>query len=365
MPTIFVKDDLRASVEAASGGQMTVLYTDSGQPSYMNIIPKFKLEDIDPALGTGVHPAFIVGGIEKSELFIGTYQGIDKNGELLSLPGVDPTVSRNHDSFVSLARANGPGWHCITFAEWAALALWCWKNGHMPRGNSNYGRSSDATWETARRVDGGTPGDSSSGGRTLTGSGPAAWRHDNTSGGISDLNGNIWEWTPGMRLVDGEIQIIPNNDAALNATDFGVSSGAWRAIRASDGELVAPGTAGTLKYDATAEEGGSAVLSDTIENMHGSPGDNSSEGSSSAVNLQALTAKPGLTAPAIARALGLFPIAEDLGDDRLYVRNYGERLPVRGGYWSGGSTAGVFALDLRSPRSISNTSLGSRPAFVL
>ena len=92
MPSIFVKDDLRASVEAATGGKVTVLYTASGQPSYMNVIPKFNLEDIDAGLGSGVHPAFIVGGVEKSELFIGTYQGINKNGEFLSLPGVDPTV---------------------------------------------------------------------------------------------------------------------------------------------------------------------------------------------------------------------------------------------------------------------------------
>jgi len=40
MPSIFVKDDLRASVEAASGGRQTVLYTALGQPTYMNIIPQ-------------------------------------------------------------------------------------------------------------------------------------------------------------------------------------------------------------------------------------------------------------------------------------------------------------------------------------
>jgi len=44
MPTIFTKDDLRASVEAASGGKITVLYTATGQPSYMYVHPKFMLE---------------------------------------------------------------------------------------------------------------------------------------------------------------------------------------------------------------------------------------------------------------------------------------------------------------------------------
>ncbi len=38
MTTILIKDTLRQSVEAASGGLQTVLYTAKGQPSFMNII---------------------------------------------------------------------------------------------------------------------------------------------------------------------------------------------------------------------------------------------------------------------------------------------------------------------------------------
>ena len=41
--TILIKDSLRQSVEAASGGEQTVLYTTKGQPTYMNIIQKFDL----------------------------------------------------------------------------------------------------------------------------------------------------------------------------------------------------------------------------------------------------------------------------------------------------------------------------------
>lgn len=365
MPSIFTKDSLRASVEAATGGRITVLYTATGQPSYMNVIPRFNIEDIDPALGAGPHPAFVVGGAAKSEIFIGTYQGIDKNGEFLSLPGVDPTASRNFDSFVSLARANGPGWHCITNAEFAALALWCWKNGFMPNGNNNYGRDTGAKWETGRRQDGGTPGDTSGTARTLTGSGPASWRHDNTPAGISDLNGNIWEWSPGMRLMDGEIQIIPDNDAALPDTDLSPGSSAWRAILAADGSLVAPGTAGTLKYDSSGASSGAPVLSSVITNPTGDPGDNGNGNFSVSAQLQSVTEGNGITAPAIAKILGLFPIDSDLGGDYLYVRNHGERLPYRGGDWPIAGDAGVFALFLFNPRSFAYARLGSRPAFVL
>ena len=37
----FLKDTLRESVEAATGGKVTVLYDDKGYPSYMNVIVSF------------------------------------------------------------------------------------------------------------------------------------------------------------------------------------------------------------------------------------------------------------------------------------------------------------------------------------
>jgi len=365
MPSIYVKDDLRAAVEAASGGKQTVLYTTSGQPSIMNIIPKFNLEDIDDSLGIGVHPAFIVGGVEKSELFVGAYPGIIKNGELISLAGVDPSGSVNHDNFVNAARKAGPGFHVMTYVEYSAIALWCWKNGFQPRGNTQYGRSHEATHETARRRDGGTPGDTNGTARTLTGSGPASWRHDNTPNGIADLCGNLWEWSPGMRLFDGEIQIIANNDAALHTTDMARDSSAWRAIKASDGSLVAPGTAGTLKYDASTPTGGYIILSDVIDNRLDEVG-NDDHGDSVSTNFKLITAKTGLNVPPIARTLGLFPISEDgLKNDRIYVRNYGERITRRGGDWNGGERAGLFTVDLSVRRNAASTTYGARPAFVI
>lgn len=370
MPSIFIKDDLRASVEAATGGRVTVLYTASGQPSYMNVIPKFNLQDIDASLGNGVHPAFIVGGVEKSEIFIGQFAGVVKNGELLSLPGVDPSVSRGHDDFVNIVRANGAGWHLMTNAEWAAIALWCWKNGFQPRGNTNFGKSSDAGWETGRRYDGGTPGSGTGNARTLTGSGPVSWRHDNTASGIADLSGNVWEWAPGLRLVDGEIQIITNNDAALTGTDLSANSAAWKAIKASDGTLVAPGSAGTLKYDATAAgntgQHGNPQLSDVVTNMNGNAGDSSASAGFTSGAFEAVAAKAGIVPSAILKVLGLYPVAANgLGGDVLRVRNYGERVAARGGLWYYGTESGVFAAHLGLARAFIDQGVGARPAYVL
>lgn len=124
---IFIKDSLRAAVEAASGGTVTVLYTAKGQPTYMHVIPRFNLQDIDPALGNGTHPAFIVNGVEKSELFIGQHTGCLRDGELLSLPGVEPLHSVTFDEALAYGSACGLGFHAMTHAEQSAIAHWCKK----------------------------------------------------------------------------------------------------------------------------------------------------------------------------------------------------------------------------------------------
>lgn len=50
--------------------------------------------------------------------------------------------------------------------------------------------------------------------------------------------------------------------------------------------------------------------------------------------------------------------------DSVYVRNYGERLPLRGGNWTNGASAGLGYLHLNYRRSISYGSVGFRPAFI-
>lgn len=351
--TILIKDSLRQSVELASGGLQTVLYTAKGQPTYMNIIQKYDMSTIDASL-SGTHPAFIVDGVEKPEIFIGTYQGRIVNGELLSLPNVEPTHSTNYTNFLAAARACGNGHHLITNAEWSAVALQCYKDNKQPMGNTYYGRSSENPLLVGRRADGLNPGDTSGSARTLTGSGPVEWRHNGKENGIADLSGNVNEWNSGMRIFNGEIQVIADNNASKLAIDLGAASTEWKAIDGETGNLVTPDgsgtTAGTIKY----ADGGTA--------------DYTINGGSFGAIRNLSTTKP-VTAAALARlkALCLYPHIENTAsyNSDYFGKNMdGERLPIRGGGWSNAASAGVFFLSLASARSSASTGVGARPAFV-
>ena len=351
--TILIKDSLRQSVELASGGLQTVLYTAKGQPTYMNIIQKYDMSTIDASL-SGTHPAFIVDGVEKPEIFIGTYQGRIVGGELLSLPNVEPTHSTNYTNFLAAARACGNGHHLITNAEWSAVALQCYKDNKQPMGNTYYGRSSENPLLIGRRADGLNPGDTSGSARTLTGSGPVEWRHNGKENGIADLSGNVWEWNSGMRIFNGEIQVIADNNASKLAIDLGAASTEWKAINGETGNLVTPDgsgtTAGTIKY----ADGGTA--------------DYTINGSSFGAIRNLSTTKP-VTAAALARlkALCLYPHTENTASyngDYFSKSMTGETLTRRGGHWFSTATAGVFHLDLNGARSLMTPSIGARPAFV-
>ncbi|MEG0858634.1 MAG: hypothetical protein RSG79_03525 [Pseudomonas sp.] len=366
MTTLLIKDSLRAAVEKTSAGRQTVLYTASGQPSFMYPLAQFGIDaqaqlSNDPA--TPSHPAFVVAGLVRREFFYGVYQGVLRNGELLSLPGQDPQRGLDFDAFSKSARACGPGWHLSTNAEWAALMLWCVSNGFSPRGNSDYGRSIEAAQEQGSRVCEHDPDNAA----TLGGSGPLSWRHNNSADGIADLSGNLWEWQAGVRLVDGEIQIIADNDALSANLDS--CSNAWRSIRLSDGELLLPGNPASAKYDARAPciqgNAGAPLLSSRVRHRTGEAGSNLNTSGLMDADFNAISTTTGVQVPAILKALGLFPMHEVLDGDQVYLRNYGERLLLRGGAWYSGGCAGLRSLCLSHPRKHASLTVGGRPAFAL
>jgi hypothetical protein len=326
-------------VEAASGGKVTVLYDDKGYPSYMVVIPKFTVETIDADLGTGVHPAFVVNGVEKAEIFIGQYEANVLDGRALSLPGYDQCVSVNYDNANNYCKAKGSNWHMMTNWEAAALALWCIKNG-QPTGNTNWGIHHVLTHECGRRVDGVAPGTASGTGRVLNGSGPASWRHDKTFAGIDNLVGNIWEWVGGMKIVNGKFYFPDDNY-------FTQAEGSWKdqgVIIADDSGTTKLGVSGTDTVHATgsisfgAWKGltrttAYAALSDTIKYRF----------------MQAMID------PA-------FNNTDPVGS--FWFDTDTERFPVRFGHWYNAAGAGVAALSLYNARADVTAVIGFRLAYI-
>lgn len=343
-------DQMAAAVSELSGGKNVVLLDDIGMPSIYVRVPKGKNSELVTGMTENTHLAFNVDSVEKAAFYYSKYQNIIENGRAYSLAHRDPKVYVDFDTARKACEAKGAGFHLSTMAEWAYLALWSRKNGTMPRGNNNYGRDTSYTHEKGEEA----AKDGSKTGRTFTGSGPVTWNHNHQADGICDLNGTVWEWNSGMRLVNGEIQIIPYNNAALGSEcDMSASSTLWKAI-AADGSLVEPGTAGTLKWD---------VVSGQIQLTNGNitPTDRGNW-----LPYSSMTLASGLTAPEIAKMLLLYPDEPggDYGGDYHGVNTYGERLPICGGGWTDGAGAGVFDLHLSGPRSNANSHIGFRSAFV-
>lgn len=273
-------------------------------------------------------------GRKVSEYLISKYPNTLIGGVPHSLPFQKPAVDVNFDEAVQLCESKGPGWHLLTNDEWAALARQSWENDTMPTGNTASGKSHSHPEQTGTTYDGGY-------GKTLTGSGPVAWNHDRTAEGVSDMCGNIWEHVGGIRFLNGQVQVIPNNGAAAGA-DQSADSKEWEAIYTADGDPV-----------YFNPRGGEIFVEPTEAE------DKDYDG----VRFMDLEAK-GLDVPDKLIELGLYPPAGYESDEYFWIDNNAGRCVFRGGNWGSGANAGVFSLNGFYSRSHSNTVIGFRSALV-
>lgn len=381
-----------------------VLYDTDGNPSVYVPFKKCLSSDLDASLPGHTHPAFIINNEEVDQVLIGKYMGckIAGSNAQFSIPGHAPRVSASYDAMLTEMRAFGPKASGLTIADHGLILLTAKKMGWQPKGNNNYGtdyrdgtryeldkpvvagnkrvhkgweytclkdhttsldhlpENDRAYWEKGEHV-GGVPVDSQvtstdiNGLNTLTGSGPLSWCLGGDPANLVDIQGNASEQVYGYRTVDGEIQILPNNDAASPAADLSASSSLWKAIKPgateADYTLVTPGTAGTLHWNWL----NSKVTLDTVSIQD-------SESRGTAFTGLAVNSTNVPVIPCILRELGLFPCTGDnVTQGTFYVNLSGERVARRGGYYSYASYAGLGFLYGGYTRSYASAYYGSRP----
>ena len=344
--------DLRQAVEALSGGRNTVILDNIGMPSIVVPIPLMRYANVLEGGTQEPLPGFLLSNVEQEVIYLSKYQNIIVNDRAYSLPFKDPGVGIDFDTAVEVSRNKGVGWHLQTNALWAAIALWSKRNGTLPRGNNDSGKDAQT----------GESGILSEGGRTAGGSGPLSWYHNHHDTGVADLNGNVREWCGGLRLANGEIQIIPYGNAMRPDCDMSVNSGEWRAIL-PDGSLAPPGTPNTLKFDYTSASIGQATPNFHLSSVLDNPQTGNEYGR---CNFGALEAAAGINVPVLLQGLGIFPAEADGFDNQgdFLFRNIGERLPQRGGAFDNGSRAGVFGLSLNNTRTKVSERIGFRAAYI-
>ena len=331
-----------------------------GLPSILVWIPAFKNSDVLTGGDDSIHPAFIVNNRQIPGFYYSKYENVVYNSKAYSLPMEDPAVSIGIGYARDSSEDKGYGWHMSTAAEWAAVALWCKKNGTLPYGNDDNGKDKREADHKAIL--------SSDTGRTATGTGPLTWSHDGTPSGIWDLNGNVWEWQGGMRTVWGELQILANNDAADPDNPQNATSTCWKAISAADGSLVDPEC---TTEDAAAKTSGNTVKLDNVSGVWTySTGITNTIDESRSCLFGNITCTAAISdaAKVVLRALAMLPdkgaTASDYEGDLVWYNNgANERVVARGGYHANEGGSGVFSVSCY-PRMNTSNRVGFRSAYI-
>jgi len=231
-----------------------------------------------------------------------------------------------------------------------ALIMWLsMKMNTEPRGNTYFGRSHESgyEYESAVRFDGLAPGVA---GIAIhrNGSCPSTWSHNGERWGIYDLVGSMYEWTDLMKTIDGLIY-MPNDN------DFNLAEALWP-------------SQGVYFDNTAAGSGGAPRLNTSRVNVLTDPSYSTVTHSSLAMTAE-YNALDLIVRQRMLKA-GIAPKIASTGTNPwspkgiLYMRNYGERLPICGGTWSYTSNAGLACLDLYFLRSIVNSGIGSRSCYI-
>lgn len=329
---IIRNDEILKAREPAAPGvawDVVAIYDNAGIPSIMHRFTRVTNAELFGG-GEKVHPAFIIGGEVYDEIYISVYPNTMIDGKPYSLPYAEPVTNITMEDFAEACFSKGEGWHCLTAAEWGLLANISAKLGTLPHGNTDWGKYHADKSEKGKIKDG------ESTGKTLAGSGPATWTHDHTPSGVHDLCGNIWEFCRGCRIVDGSIQAVENNNAALPETDLSENGTGWKPVVDDSGKPIFGSVCGGDITFTTGE--------------HEADYDGCAWG-----NVKMLCESEQM------KELALY--AGEPGDYCYVDSTEGEYILFRGGNWDYGGSAGVFDSDLFYPRSYVDSDIGGRSAY--
>lgn len=408
------------------------------------------------AAGYALHRAFYDGGAIKSGFFVDKYQASNNGGVASSIRNGNPLSTNSaHNPIGSLtgldaadniyagvfeaAKTRGPAFFPLMRYQFAALALLAMAHGqaatsathcawydpalaiNFPKGNNNDALK-DVNDTAVTYVSDGY----SNCGKTGSGTPFAKTTHNGQNCGVADLNGNMWEVSPGLTCIAGSVAITAAtqaNPVRVTAVAHGRTTGnivqiggvvgmtqindklfAVTVIDANtltldgcDGTAFTAYTSGgTLNYGtfyalstsyaaknltggntlasdqwgATGVAAHSAALPMTLRTDYPENGFEKRFGRGANAVLDAATSGDGWART----AMGL-PLAAGISDgvtgsnlfgtDRLYQYLRNELCPLVGGDWPNSSGAGAWAVYLVDARTGSSGTVGFRAASYL
>lgn len=300
-----------------------VLFDNAGLPS---IMVKFTPEE-----GKPLDPMFVICGRRAKAVYISKYENTLVKGVPCSIPFAQAANKIDFNLANRLCRGKGDGWHLMTNAEWMYLQNESMEGGTLPHGNTAQGKYFFDENESGEKYDYG---------HTLTGSGPVTWTHTHTPDGVYDLCGDNWEMVAGLRLCKGAIEYIKDNDAVV--ANLSPDSEAWqRAKTAAGQDIFLDAAHGGVKVTTEApEDGWDGCRSTDLE-----------------IELEEM--------PEILQQLGI--VTQNLDEEMAYIyadSGEDETIPFRGSSFYHTSYGGVGALYLGNARSVVNSNVGFRSAYV-
>lgn len=208
----------------------------NGNKSTMVKIPKMSWKDLGIGSSKEIFPAWkLSDGKELDYIYFGKYKG-DETASAVKGHGYH-IVKGGIDAANALCTNKGTGWHCATRLEHMAVTLWSAGHNCQPEDFDN----TVADYFSA---------DSS---------------HNGKESGIYDLNNSvIAEWLIGVRLVQGELQVISKDGVTFGNDACNVDSTStspyWYAIDGTTGNLIKPNGSGTTANSIKCTSAGWGII---------------------------------------------------------------------------------------------------------